>query len=115
MDDEVVVLLVSDLLLASRARAAVEARGVACRWVRRPDRLADVPGGAKVLAVDCHVEGALEAASAYICRSPRTRLVGFVSHTDGQTIARARAAGVQRVMARSAFFERPESWLGATD
>lgn len=109
------VLLVSDLLLASRARAAVEGRGLACRWVRRPDQLTDVPGGATVLAVDCHLEGALEAAAAYKRRSPRTRLVGFVSHTDGQTIARARAVGMQRVMARSAFFERPESWLGATD
>jgi hypothetical protein len=31
-------------------------------------------------------------------------LVGFVSHVDGAVVAQARAAGFDRVMARSAFF-----------
>jgi CheY-like chemotaxis protein len=34
------------------------------------------------------------------------RTLGFVSHVDGETVAAARSAGVDQVMARSAFAER---------
>jgi len=34
------------------------------------------------------------------------RTLGFVSHVDSETIAAARSAGVDQVMARSAFAER---------
>jgi DNA-binding NarL/FixJ family response regulator len=34
------------------------------------------------------------------------RTLGYVSHVDSETIAAARAAGVDQVMARSAFVER---------
>ncbi|HTM04198.1 MAG TPA: hypothetical protein VL173_11880 [Vicinamibacterales bacterium] len=32
------------------------------------------------------------------------RTIGFVSHVDGDTVAAARAAGIDQVLARSAFF-----------
>jgi hypothetical protein len=35
----------------------------------------------------------------------QTRMLGFVSHVDSDTIAAARRAGIDRVMARSAFSE----------
>lgn len=110
-----VLAVVSDLLLASKLTAELRARGLAFTWLRKPEQLEAAPAGATLLVVDCHLPGAVELAGAYKRRSPTTRVAGFASHTDGQTIAQARAAGVERVLARSAFFERPEAWLPATD
>lgn len=108
------LLLMSDLLSASKVTPVLQARGEGYRWLRKPEQLASAEAGARLLLVDCHLSGVLEAVSAYKSRSGGTVVLGFASHTDGQTIARARAAGVDRVMARSAFFDRIAAVLDAT-
>lgn len=109
-----VLLVVSDLMSASRVTPVLQARGEGYRWFRKPEQLASAEAGARLLLVDCHLPGVLEAVSAYKCRSGGTVVVGFASHTDGQTIAHARSAGVDRVMARSVFFDRIAKVLDAT-
>ena len=42
----------------------------------------------------------------------RITTLGYVSHVDTETIARARAAGIDQVMARSTFTERLAEILG---
>jgi hypothetical protein len=56
--------------------------------------------------VDLNQPGALEAAVAWKgAESAGRDVVGFVSHVDAATIARARAAGIDRIMPRSRFVE----------
>ena len=43
------------------------------------------------------------------------RTVGFVAHTDGETIAAARAAGIDQVLARSAFVASLAEILTSTE
>ena len=85
-------------------------QGVAVRMLRDPGKLAGV-GGA-LLIVDLNQEGAIPAAEAWKAET-RGRVVGFVSHVDGETIKAARAAGVDRVMARSEFVAVLPELLGA--
>jgi hypothetical protein len=70
--------------------------------VRDPARLAGEAG--RRLVVDLNLEGAIPAAQAWK-QAHGGEVVGFVSHTDARTIEQARAAGVDRVLARSRFVE----------
>lgn len=79
--------------------------GIPCSIVRDPAKLSDVPP-ARVLLVDLNLPGAIEAAARYRQLYPETAVVGFVSHTDAATIAAARQAGLEKVLARSAFVEQ---------
>jgi len=94
-----VVALGRDLMFSSKITAEGRAAGVGVRIVRDP---ADLPPDARLLLVDLALEGAIEAAAAWgrNCGRP---VVAFVSHVDEQTIARARAAGLQNVMSRGGF------------
>jgi hypothetical protein len=62
--------------------------------------------------VDLNQEGAIEAARLWKQRSGG-EVVGFVSHVDVETVNRARAAGIDQVLARSAFVERLPDLLNA--
>lgn len=108
-----VIALVRDLLLASRITTAARSSGGNVQLVRSPGDLAGLPGS--LLLADLNLEGAIEAAAAW--RQARGgAVVGFVSHADAATIAAARQAGINRVMARSAFFESlPDLLKGAAD
>lgn len=104
-----VILLCRDLLLSSQVLVAARSMGVEVVHLRKADGLAGV-GAARRLLVDLNLEGAIEAASAYKCRTG-TACIGFVSHVDGQTISTARSAGIDRVMARSGFFSDLKTFL----
>lgn len=103
-----VLVLVRDLMFSSRISATARAAGVDVAIFRDPTQLAATPG--RRLIVDLNLPGAIEAAAAWM-RSPAGRgsapggVVGFVSHVDAETIARARAAGIDRVLPRSRFVE----------
>ena len=97
-----VIALVRDLIFASRITATAAGTGVCVKLVRDPALLGTV--AAKRLIVDLNLDGAVEAAQAWR-RQVGGEIVGFVSHTDTETIDRARAAGVDRVLARSRFVE----------
>src|SRR5215217_7485001 len=90
-----VVALVRDLMFSSRIGATARSLGVALTLLRDPAKLAGIAG--RRLIVDLNQPGALEAAVAWKAELGG-EVVGFVSHVDAQTIARAKAAGVDRVM-----------------
>ncbi len=95
-----VLALVRDLLFSSRIVGAGKQAGKPLKIVRDPARLESESGSA--LLVDLNLEGAIEAAAAWQTRTGRPA-TGFVFHVDGPTIARARAAGLDRVMTRGQF------------
>jgi DNA-binding NarL/FixJ family response regulator len=109
--DPAVVALVRDLIFASKITATAAAAGVCVRLVRDPAGLGTKP--AARLIVDLNLAGAIEAAQAWK-RDAGGEVVGFVSHVDTDTIDRARAAGVDRVLARSRFVELLPEILSTT-
>lgn len=103
-----VLVLVRDLMMGSRVSTAAGRAGVKIVTVRDPAKLADQAG--RLLLVDLNLPGAIEAASAWAAAYDRP-VVGFVSHVDTSAIGTARAAGITRILARSAFVEQVEQLL----
>lgn len=93
-----------------RSKIAASARAVeaSITFVREVERLTDHPG--RLLVVDLGETGAVEAAVAWKTRFSGP-VIGFASHVDTATIARARDAGFDRVLARSGFVAELESIL----
>jgi hypothetical protein len=98
-----VLALVRDLMMGSRVSAAAERLNVPVRLIRDPARLADCAG--RLALVDLNEPGALDAAADWQASDPTRSTIGFVSHVDAATAARARQAGIARVVARSRFVE----------
>ena len=96
--------LIRDLMFSSRVTGTAAELGIPVRVIRDPARLAGEPG--RRLIVDLNQPGAIDAASAWRGRGGgRADVIGFVSHVDTATIQQARAAGIDRVMARSQFVQ----------
>lgn len=95
-----VLVLVRDLLFSGRIGATARAIGAPVTLLRDPAALAGK--SAHRLIVDLNQPGALEAAIAWH-QAGGGEVVGFVSHVDADTIARARAGGIDRVLPRSQF------------
>jgi DNA-binding NarL/FixJ family response regulator len=96
-------------MFSSKISATAKAGGVAIEMLRDPAALADRAGNR--LIVDLNQPGALEAAAAWKLAAESRQVIGFVSHVDGETIAKARAAGIDRIMPRSQFVATLESLL----
>jgi hypothetical protein len=107
-----VFVLVRDLILASRVTAEAASAGVTAKLIRDPKLLENEP--ARRLIVDLNLPGAIEAAAAWK-RSTNGDVVGFVAHTDVETITKARASGIDRVLARSRFVELLPAILAGQD
>jgi hypothetical protein len=99
-DDQCVLILCRDLLLQSKVTATAREMGIATATIREPASLGARPG--RLLIADLNQPGAIDAAAMWRGATGRTA-VGFVSHVDAATAAAAKAAGVDRVIARSAF------------
>ena len=97
-----VLALVRDLMFLGRITSTAQAAGVSVKVIRNPAKLVGEAG--RRLIVDLNLDGAIEAAGAWR-RLTGGEVIGFVSHTDAATIARARDAGVGRILARSGFAE----------
>lgn len=105
------LVAVDDLMFSSRISTAAKAVGATIRFTRSVDAVvaAAREGAAALIILDLNsarlrpleIVAALQADPA-LAAIPT---VGFVSHVDATTIQAARAAGVGRVMARSAFVE----------
>jgi CheY-like chemotaxis protein len=114
-----VLALVDDLLFLSRVREAARATGVEVRSVRgAADTVAGVREGARLVVVDADSTRLpwrdAVAAVRGIEPNPGARVVAFVSHVHADHAAAARAAGCDRVLARSAFvLELPALMAGA--
>ena len=102
-----VLVLVRDLIFATRIDATARAEGVTITLLRVPSRLRDAEGTRLIL--DLNEPGALDAAIAWKiaapAQGPKRQIVGYVSHVDTHTIKRARTAGVDRILPRSRFVE----------
>ncbi len=111
------LMLCDDLIFYSRVSATARAAGLSVRQARTTDDLlklaaANPPGG---VLLDLHADGldvpALLAGLRAACPAmPRT--VAFGSHVDAERLRAARAAGVDRVLPRSAFVKELETDLG---
>jgi hypothetical protein len=104
MSDEAapVLILVRDLLFASKIRATAQSIGATVQMLREPNQLAGAVGPR--LVIDLNQAGALDAAVSWKGRTGG-EVVGFVSHVDTQTIQSARLAGIDQVLPRSRFVE----------
>jgi CheY-like chemotaxis protein len=102
-----VVAAVADLLFAARIRAAAADAGRPVHLVRSVDELMNAAAQASLLLLDLDARW-LDAA-AVIGRLKNDTLtaavpiIAFVSHVRTDAIEAARAAGADRVLARSAF------------
>lgn len=103
MDDGVILVLVRDLIFSTKITATAAAVGGKVRVVRDPGKLGTE--AARRVIVDLNLAGAIEAVQEYKQAQPAVEVVGFVSHVDTSTIEAARAAGADRVVARSGFVE----------
>lgn len=114
-----ILAAVADLMFSSRIRAAAAGGAADVRFARtarealeqartlRPSLvLIDLNGG-PLDPLDTIASLKAEPTLA------GTRIVGFVSHVQGNLIAAARAAGIDEVMARSAFVAKLPELLGA--
>jgi DNA-binding NarL/FixJ family response regulator len=93
----VIIALSTDLMDRSRFPAGTT-------FVRSADRLVAPSDEVHVVAVDLGVPGAVEAVERVRARGSTVRIVGYGRHDDRERLAAARAAGCDRVLARSAFF-----------
>ena len=101
-----VLALVRDLMFSSRVSSTARQLAVPVKIVRDPARLAGEEGVR--LIVDLNLPGAIEAAHAWKLAAgegQQRSVCGFVAHTDAEAIGKARAAGIDRVMARSQFVQ----------
>ena len=96
--------LVVDLLDRSRFPAGVT-------FVRRA---ADVDANASVVVVDLGHPEALDAVRRVREGGSTATVVAFGRHTEREALAEAKAAGCDRVLARSAFFADPAAALGSS-
>lgn len=101
------IVLIADLLFGSRVQSDLRAAGHEVELVASADALESRLAGADVLVVDLTDEAseglqlveALRAADAGSRARPQT--LGFYSHVDTETRARAQRAGFDLVVPRS--------------
>ena len=111
------VLLVDDLMFASRIREAAKVKGVTVSSARTAEQaLAACRAGARTLIADLDstrlpVLDALHAVSADPALAG-VQLVGFFSHVETETARAAQAAGCRTVLPRSAFVRQLPDLLG---
>jgi CheY-like chemotaxis protein len=106
-----VLALVDDLLFSSKIRGALQPSGVLVQFVRQRDAaLTAIRENRPALVILDLDRSSLDPIG--VIRELKadaalrdTRLVGFVSHVNADRIAEARAAGIDQVLARSAFFQ----------
>lgn len=103
------VVVLADMLFASRVRGVGQAAGVPVTTVTNPARLLDAAaaGPASLVIVDLELRSGQPADAIRALKSDaRTQdipVLGFASHTNTAAIEAGRAAGADRVLARSAF------------
>jgi PleD family two-component response regulator len=114
-----VLVAVDDLMLSSRVSSAAKAVGAAIRFARSAEAMTaaarETAPSLVILDLNSARVKPFEILAA-LKGDPALAViptVGFVSHVDTATINAARQAGVDRVLARSAFVEQLPSLLTA--
>lgn len=95
-----VLIYVRDLLFSSKVVATARAEGVSFKVVRDLSKLMATP--APRLIVDLNSAENLDAAAAWK-RQFGGEVIGFAGHVNVDTLAAARAVGIDRVMTNGAF------------
>jgi DNA-binding NarL/FixJ family response regulator len=104
---QTVVALAPDLFFAGKIRGAATALGVPLRLVNGEEQLlVALREPTRVVLVDLEARGidapaAIRAARAVV--GDGARIIGFASHVNTAALGAGRAAGADRVLARSAF------------
>ena len=107
-----IVCAIDDLLFSIKIKEAAKQLGVPLYFERSGERIVDTVREKQPSLVIFDLNSARLAplkAIAAIKRDPAlaaVKTLGYVSHVDSPTIAAAREAGVDQVMARSAFADR---------
>lgn len=115
-----VVVGVDDLMFSSRISTAAKALGVEIKFARTPDAIVAAVKATTARLVILDLNSARVqplAAVAALKADPAlaaVQTVGFVSHVQADVIAQARAAGVDQVLARSAFVTQLPALLQGT-
>jgi len=105
----VVIVAVDDLMFASRISSTAKALGVEIAFARSPEAIVEAvrTRAPRLVIFDLNSVKVrpLEAVAALKADATLAAVptVGFVSHVQTELIAAAREAGVDQVMARSAF------------
>jgi CheY-like chemotaxis protein len=107
-----ILCAVDDLMFSTRISTAASGVGATVRFERDPDqllaRIRELQPSLVIFDLNnarlrpMAAIRALEADPAL----GQVRTLGYVSHVDADTIAAARAAGIDQVLARSAFSDR---------
>ena len=112
-----VIVAVDDLMFASRISSAAKALGVEIAFARSPEAIVEAVRSKSprlvILDLNSQKVRPLEAVAALKADPALASVptVGFVSHVQTDLIAEARKAGVDQVMARSAFVTQLPSLL----
>jgi CheY-like chemotaxis protein len=108
-----ILAAVADLMFSSRIRAAASAAGAPVEFARTAGDVLERAreGYPSLVLFDLNAGASLDPIGtiARFKADDRLRaipLVGFVSHVETEVIAAARAAGIDEVLARSAFVAR---------
>jgi len=104
-----ILAAVDDMLFRSKIRTTAKLVGVEVVFARTPEEIVGQARALKPSLVIFDLNSArmnpMEAIAGMKADAALTsiRTLGFVSHVDSETIAAARAAGIDQVLARSAF------------
>ena len=114
--ERTIVAVVNDLMFGSRIRAAAQQAGVNAVFVRNAVDLSAHASAADLVVLDLDTRWLdAPAAIASLRADPATaavQIVAFGPHVDGDALTAARAAGADRVLARSAFVKLLPDLLG---
>jgi PleD family two-component response regulator len=107
-----IVCVLDDMIFSVKIRTAAKSLGVDVYFERKPEAVLDAIRAKQptlvILDLNSRTMAPMEAI-ARIKGDPAlaaVRTLGYVSHVDTDTVQAARLAGVDQVMARSAFSER---------
>jgi len=120
MEHKDILALPADLMFASRIRATATTLGIEVAVLARPAPLLDAAreNPPSLVLVDLDARGWDPAALIRDLkqdeRTSSARVVAFVSHVRQDAIEAARAAGADRVLARSAFIRELPDILSAS-
>jgi CheY-like chemotaxis protein len=113
-----IVAVLDDLLFSIKIKTAAKTLGAEVHFERAPDQVLDSIRSKSPRLVIFDLDSAkmrpMDAIAAMKADAALRDIptLGFVSHVHADVIAQARAAGVDQVLARSAFVDRLGSILG---
>jgi PleD family two-component response regulator len=113
-----ILAALDDLMFTSRIRAAAQGLGADVRFARTSTEALSLARQEKPALVLLDLNSTRADPMGILAQFKsdpgleQVRVVGFVSHVQTDRIAAARAAGIDEVMARSAFVARLPDLLG---